>query len=285
MMSEYSIIIQHYYRLSTLKSPQQQFPGAEAVPQALRPSTRRWASAISIKIFLQIFSLSNLLTYRVTLIDPTEQVPWQWSGSYLCCHLPCCQSWSQAAGIPTGCLLGQAYHQASGHSSCLGCWQQLEVLRWRSSAKQAQSHSKNILLLTALMTKCQRASLTTFALSPPVCVSKQAKFGWGAECKQYDTMITAETGLVGPSPAARLRVAWNELPSAFKHYAKKYTTSYTLLNLLSCNRLKWYLYISFKGCIATSLLPCWLAWFKGRMNMVTSSSRLLWLQHPTGYLN
>nr|BAE43870.1 vitellogenin [Pagrus major] len=48
-----------------------------------------------------------------------------------------------------------------------------------------------------------------------------AKIGWGAECKQYDTMITAETGLVGPSPAARVRVAWNDLPSAIKHYAKK----------------------------------------------------------------
>ncbi|KAM7011967.1 LOW QUALITY PROTEIN: vitellogenin 2 [Tautogolabrus adspersus] len=48
-----------------------------------------------------------------------------------------------------------------------------------------------------------------------------AKIGWGAECKQYDTSITAEAGLVGPSPAARLRVAWNELPSALKHYAKK----------------------------------------------------------------
>ncbi|XP_076582010.1 vitellogenin-like isoform X2 [Chaetodon auriga] len=48
-----------------------------------------------------------------------------------------------------------------------------------------------------------------------------ARIGWGAECKQYDTTVTAETGLVGPSPAARLRVAWNELPSAFKHYAKK----------------------------------------------------------------
>ncbi|CAJ1060689.1 vitellogenin-1-like [Xyrichtys novacula] len=48
-----------------------------------------------------------------------------------------------------------------------------------------------------------------------------ARVGWGAECRQYDTFITAETGLVGPSPAARLRVAWNDLPSAFKRYAKK----------------------------------------------------------------
>ncbi|XP_067452954.1 vitellogenin-1-like [Thunnus thynnus] len=48
-----------------------------------------------------------------------------------------------------------------------------------------------------------------------------AKIAWGAECKQYDTMITAEMGLLGPSPAARFRVAWNELPSAFKRYAKR----------------------------------------------------------------
>ncbi|XP_035508778.1 vitellogenin-like [Morone saxatilis] len=48
-----------------------------------------------------------------------------------------------------------------------------------------------------------------------------AKIGWGAECKQYNTIITAETGLVGPSPAARIRVAWTELPSALKHYAQR----------------------------------------------------------------
>lgn len=59
-------------------------------------------------------------------------------------------------------------------------------------------------------------------------VSQQAKIAWGAECKQYDTMITAETGLLGPSPAARLRVAWKELPSAIKRYAKKYETSKAL---------------------------------------------------------
>ncbi|XP_029905083.1 vitellogenin-like isoform X6 [Myripristis murdjan] len=47
-----------------------------------------------------------------------------------------------------------------------------------------------------------------------------AKFAWGAECKQYSTLITAETGLVGPSPAARLRFAWENLPSALKYYAK-----------------------------------------------------------------
>ncbi|XP_070687992.1 vitellogenin-like isoform X2 [Pempheris klunzingeri] len=62
-----------------------------------------------------------------------------------------------------------------------------------------------------------------------------AKITWGAECKQYDTMITAETGLAGPSPAARIRVAWNELPSAIKRYAKKvydYIPSSTLAGLI-----------------------------------------------------
>ncbi|XP_033937400.1 vitellogenin-1-like isoform X2 [Pseudochaenichthys georgianus] len=48
-----------------------------------------------------------------------------------------------------------------------------------------------------------------------------AQIAWGAQCKQYDTMITAETGLLGKSPAARLRATWKELPSALKRYAKK----------------------------------------------------------------
>uniref|UniRef100_A0A4W5M4M8 Uncharacterized protein n=1 Tax=Hucho hucho TaxID=62062 RepID=A0A4W5M4M8_9TELE len=42
------------------------------------------------------------------------------------------------------------------------------------------------------------------------------KIAWGAECKEYNTFITAETGLVGPSPAARLRVSWDRLPKVPK---------------------------------------------------------------------
>lgn len=57
-------------------------------------------------------------------------------------------------------------------------------------------------------------------------VLQQAKLSWGAQCKQYDTMVTAETGLVGPSPAARLRVGWNKVPSALKRFAEKYETSH-----------------------------------------------------------
>ncbi|XP_060933408.1 vitellogenin-1-like [Limanda limanda] len=48
-----------------------------------------------------------------------------------------------------------------------------------------------------------------------------AKVGWGAQCKQYDAMVTAETGLVGARPAARIRLAWNNLPAALKRYAEK----------------------------------------------------------------
>ncbi|KAM8887734.1 vitellogenin-like [Synchiropus picturatus] len=56
-----------------------------------------------------------------------------------------------------------------------------------------------------------------------------AKFAWGAECKQYDTIITAETGLLGPNPAARLRLAWTEIPSVVRRYANmviKYIPEY-----------------------------------------------------------
>ncbi|KAF3690857.1 Vitellogenin-1 Vitellogenin I [Channa argus] len=48
-----------------------------------------------------------------------------------------------------------------------------------------------------------------------------AKIAWGAECKQYSTMITAETGLVGLNPAARIRVAWDILPHSLKHWSKR----------------------------------------------------------------
>uniref|UniRef100_A0A3P9LGA1 Uncharacterized protein n=1 Tax=Oryzias latipes TaxID=8090 RepID=A0A3P9LGA1_ORYLA len=47
------------------------------------------------------------------------------------------------------------------------------------------------------------------------------KIAWGAECKQYSTMITGETGLVSSNPAARLRMSWEKLPSYVKRSAEK----------------------------------------------------------------
>ncbi|KAK9519374.1 hypothetical protein VZT92_022109 [Zoarces viviparus] len=48
-----------------------------------------------------------------------------------------------------------------------------------------------------------------------------ANFAWGLECKQYQTNITAETGVVGKEPALRLKITWDKLPKSMKCYAKK----------------------------------------------------------------
>ncbi|KAA8589554.1 hypothetical protein FQN60_012919, partial [Etheostoma spectabile] len=48
-----------------------------------------------------------------------------------------------------------------------------------------------------------------------------AKIAWGIECKQYQTEITAETGLVGKEPAVRVKVAWEKLPKSMTRYATK----------------------------------------------------------------
>ncbi|XP_034035049.1 vitellogenin-1-like [Thalassophryne amazonica] len=47
------------------------------------------------------------------------------------------------------------------------------------------------------------------------------RISWGPECNKYSTIISAETGLVESNPAARFNMSWNNLPSAFRHYAKK----------------------------------------------------------------
>ncbi|XP_028259820.1 vitellogenin-2-like isoform X2 [Parambassis ranga] len=59
-----------------------------------------------------------------------------------------------------------------------------------------------------------------------------AKIAWGIECKQYDTVITAETGLVGQEPAVRLKLTWDRLPANMKSYAKM------LSEYISCFALK-----------------------------------------------
>lgn len=63
----------------------------------------------------------------------------------------------------------------------------------------------------------------------------KAKMNWGAECNQYDAAITAETGLVGRNPAARLKVDWNRLPSDLQHRAKtmyKYICAHVTAGLI-----------------------------------------------------
>nr|SOX60631.1 vitellogenin Ab [Solea senegalensis] len=47
-----------------------------------------------------------------------------------------------------------------------------------------------------------------------------AKLAWGIECKQYQTEITAETGLVNQMPAFRLKLTWDKLPRNLQPYAK-----------------------------------------------------------------
>ncbi|XP_061095840.1 vitellogenin-like isoform X1 [Conger conger] len=48
-----------------------------------------------------------------------------------------------------------------------------------------------------------------------------AKIGWGAECQEFAAVVKAETGLMGASPAARMKLDWTKIPKAFKHYAHK----------------------------------------------------------------
>ncbi|XP_070687930.1 vitellogenin-2-like [Pempheris klunzingeri] len=68
-----------------------------------------------------------------------------------------------------------------------------------------------------------------------------AKIGWGIECKQYATEITAETGLVGKEPAIRLKLSWDKLPRSMQRYAKKiseYISRIVLETGLSMSKVK-----------------------------------------------
>nr|ADZ57173.1 vitellogenin Ab [Morone saxatilis] len=48
-----------------------------------------------------------------------------------------------------------------------------------------------------------------------------AKVAWGIEGKQYETEITAETGLVAQEPAVRVKLTWDKIPTNMKRYAKE----------------------------------------------------------------
>ncbi|XP_076134159.1 vitellogenin-like [Alosa pseudoharengus] len=48
-----------------------------------------------------------------------------------------------------------------------------------------------------------------------------AKIAWGADCQEYATILKAETGVVGLSPAARLEMEWVKLPAIVFVIAKR----------------------------------------------------------------
>uniref|UniRef100_A0AAY4DZ75 Phosvitin n=1 Tax=Denticeps clupeoides TaxID=299321 RepID=A0AAY4DZ75_9TELE len=48
-----------------------------------------------------------------------------------------------------------------------------------------------------------------------------AKLAWGVECQEYAAIIKAESGALGPHPAARLKVQWVKIPGIFAHYGKR----------------------------------------------------------------
>ncbi|XP_047442875.1 vitellogenin-2-like [Mugil cephalus] len=68
-----------------------------------------------------------------------------------------------------------------------------------------------------------------------------AKIAWGIECKQYETEIIAETGLVAQEPAFRLKLTWNKLPTSMKRYAKmlsEYISHFALETGVSLAKVK-----------------------------------------------
>uniref|UniRef100_H3C494 Vitellogenin 2 n=1 Tax=Tetraodon nigroviridis TaxID=99883 RepID=H3C494_TETNG len=49
-----------------------------------------------------------------------------------------------------------------------------------------------------------------------------ASLHWGKNCKQYRTVLTAETGSVAQEPAIRLKMSWGNIPQYMKHSARQF---------------------------------------------------------------
>lgn len=49
----------------------------------------------------------------------------------------------------------------------------------------------------------------------------QANLAWGENCKQYQTILTAETGVVANKPAYRVKMSWKKIPHYMKWSARK----------------------------------------------------------------
>ncbi|XP_048107993.1 LOW QUALITY PROTEIN: vitellogenin-like [Alosa alosa] len=65
------------------------------------------------------------------------------------------------------------------------------------------------------------------------------KVTWGAECQEYATILKAEAGLLGPSPAARLELEWVKIPTIVTTYATrlaKYIPNAALMAGITVNK-------------------------------------------------
>ncbi|XP_072245542.1 vitellogenin-2-like [Leuresthes tenuis] len=68
-----------------------------------------------------------------------------------------------------------------------------------------------------------------------------ARIAWGIECKQHNTTIIAETGLVGKDPAVRVKMTWGRLSDSTKRYVgrfSEYLSHITVENGVSRTKVK-----------------------------------------------
>ncbi|KAL1006283.1 hypothetical protein UPYG_G00070230 [Umbra pygmaea] len=231
--------------------------------EALPVSAPEHVVAAQVETFAVARNVENLQAERITPIIPAKAVRMQQSNQT-----------SQMSDSQASTEEGSGSHADSKASTSRNSASSLQQI-YNKARFLGQTHAPEVVILIRAVRKdkkqegyqvaayldksTSRLQIILAALAEDdkwqlcadgVLLSKHkvtAQVAWGKECKEYKTFITAETGLVGSSPAARLRVSWDRLPKVPKkcwgymkmisEHIPDYITSY-LASLVQIKRIK-----------------------------------------------
>lgn len=129
-------------------------------------------------------------------------------------HCPCCEEWPKASGIP-----GHSLHWQTDQKSAASCDQprwarKMGNVCYCCAAEQAQDDGQGFDLLP----------LTCLGLADELLMNwscLQASLDWGKNSKQYQMVLTAESGTVATETAFRVKMNWAKIPRYIKGRVRK----------------------------------------------------------------
>lgn len=129
-------------------------------------------------------------------------------------HHPCCEERPKASGIPGHSLLWQAEQKSADHFGQPRWAGKMGNVCYCCAAEQPQDDGQGFDLVPVTCLGLAEKLLMNWS-----CL--QASLDWGKNSKQYQMVLTAESGSVAAKSAIRVKMSWEKIPSSIKRRVRK----------------------------------------------------------------
>lgn len=129
-------------------------------------------------------------------------------------HHPCREERPKASGIPGHSLLWQGEHESADHFGQPRWGGKIWNVRYCCAAEQPQDDGQGFDLVPLTCLGSADELLINWS-----CL--QASLDWGKNSKEYQMVLTAESGSVANEPAFRVKMNWAKIPRYIKGRVRK----------------------------------------------------------------